>query len=381
MALEVTNEIQSTASNQTVAQAKYIADNDFMAAHSTTDNKQNTINTWLAGKLTYVPTTAGDNINKYLYWNDEEDHKKPEWSTLESIIGTKTDGYVLAGKGNNYNVSWQSIYDTLGTQNANTFLAGPISGSATTPSFRTLNIGDIQTPLPNLYAIESLSGTGYLRRTGNNTWSLNTPTDTKNTVGVGSADYPTGEKKCFVVVPFSTMSGSYAKSYVPDQRFYYDNSGMWISDGTNTPKQVATQDYVTTAIGNLPQASPATHNNHPKGLLQLLSGDFIPVDTFSHFNEYLNTDNIVAVPVLYGRVSQNQLWKASGTTQVSGSTETADKFVNPATAPLEHGANHFVNVRDVFNGIIRNEEMMKTLVAIITYLQGQGTWPWWRDNN
>ena len=56
MALEVTNEIQSTASNQTVAQAKYIADDDFMTAHSTTDNKQNTINEWLAEKIEEIPT-------------------------------------------------------------------------------------------------------------------------------------------------------------------------------------------------------------------------------------------------------------------------------------------------------------------------------------
>lgn len=73
MALEVTNEIQSTASNHTVAQAKYIADDDFMTAHSTTDNKQNTINEWLANqidsksdttyKLTLNGTTKGDGDN------------------------------------------------------------------------------------------------------------------------------------------------------------------------------------------------------------------------------------------------------------------------------------------------------------------------------
>src|SRR5574344_2396363 len=64
-----------------------------------------------------------------------------------------------------------------GAKSANTFLAGPISGSAAVPSFRTLDITDIQTPLPDLYAIESLTGTsGLLKKTAANTWELDTST-------------------------------------------------------------------------------------------------------------------------------------------------------------------------------------------------------------
>ena len=64
-----------------------------------------------------------------------------------------------------------------GTKSANTFLAGPISGSAAVPSFITLDITDIQTPLPDLYAIESLTGTsGLLKKTAANTWELDTNT-------------------------------------------------------------------------------------------------------------------------------------------------------------------------------------------------------------
>ena len=64
-----------------------------------------------------------------------------------------------------------------GTKSANTFLAGPTSGNAAVPSFRTLTINDIQTPLPDLYAIESLTGTsGLLKKTAANTWELDTHT-------------------------------------------------------------------------------------------------------------------------------------------------------------------------------------------------------------
>ena len=64
-----------------------------------------------------------------------------------------------------------------GTKLANTFLAGPISGNAAVPSFRTLTINDIQTPLPDLYAIESLTGTsGLLKKTAADTWELDTNT-------------------------------------------------------------------------------------------------------------------------------------------------------------------------------------------------------------
>lgn len=101
MALEVTNEIQSTASNQTVAQAKYIADDDFMAAHSTTNNKQNTINEWLANhdktyKLTLNGTTNGDG-------NNGED-----LGTLYAPTSKGTSGQYLKSTGNGA-PAWSSL--------------------------------------------------------------------------------------------------------------------------------------------------------------------------------------------------------------------------------------------------------------------------------
>lgn len=107
-------------------------------------------------------------------------------TVADAVIGlTPGGGVTVTGTSpiavNNNVVSIGDAYgDTknpYGTKSANTFLAGPTSGSAAVPSFRTLNIADIQTPLPDLYAIESLTGTsGLLKKTAADTWELDTNT-------------------------------------------------------------------------------------------------------------------------------------------------------------------------------------------------------------
>lgn len=81
---------------------------------------------------------------------------------------------------------------TVAVQNANEVWAGPTTGSAAAPTFRTLVVADIPSlsalydtfgaaaaaqaasqPLDaDLTAIGSLTGTGILQRTGVNTWAL-----------------------------------------------------------------------------------------------------------------------------------------------------------------------------------------------------------------
>jgi hypothetical protein len=107
-------------------------------------------------------------------------------TVADAVIGlTPGGGVTVTGTSpiavSNNVVSIDNAYgDTknpYGAKSAHTFLAGPISGNAAVPSFRTLNINDIQTPLPDLYAIESLTGTsGLLKKTAANTWELDTNT-------------------------------------------------------------------------------------------------------------------------------------------------------------------------------------------------------------
>jgi hypothetical protein len=107
-------------------------------------------------------------------------------TVADAVIGlTPGGGVTVTGTSpiavSNNVVSIDNAYgDTknpYGAKSAHTFLAGPTSGSAAVPSFRTLDITDIQTPLPDLYAIESLTGTsGLLKKTAANTWELDTNT-------------------------------------------------------------------------------------------------------------------------------------------------------------------------------------------------------------
>src|SRR5574344_1261801 len=102
-------------------------------------------------------------------------------TVADAVIGlTPVTGTSPIAVNNNVvsiNNAYGDIKNPYGTKSVHTFLAGPISGSAAVPSFRTLNINDIQTPLPDLYAIESLTGTsGLLKKTAANTWKLDTNT-------------------------------------------------------------------------------------------------------------------------------------------------------------------------------------------------------------
>src|SRR5574344_705163 len=107
-------------------------------------------------------------------------------TVADAVIGlTPGGGVTVTGTSpiavSNNVVSIDNAYgDTknpYGAKSAHTFLAGPISGNAAVPSFRTLTINDIQTPLPDLYAIESLTGTsGLLKKTAADTWELDTNT-------------------------------------------------------------------------------------------------------------------------------------------------------------------------------------------------------------
>lgn len=73
---------------------------------------------------------------------------------------------------------------SLATQSANTVFAGPTTGSPAAPTYRALVAADIPDlsatyqPLDaDLTAIGALSGTGFARRTGVNTWTLDSTID------------------------------------------------------------------------------------------------------------------------------------------------------------------------------------------------------------
>lgn len=85
----------------------------------------------------YAPTSTGTNGNILKSIGSGT----PVWDSLENIIGSKTQHHVLAGNASG-NVSWQQLS------------LNSISGT------------------DDLKAIEALSGTGMLKRTGNDTWSL-----------------------------------------------------------------------------------------------------------------------------------------------------------------------------------------------------------------
>lgn len=90
----------------------------------------------------YAPESAGDANNKWLYWNNTSGHIKPEWNTLEAIIGEKTANYVLAGKGAGNNVDWKqlSINDLADMPNtANGFLKKTTTGSTVSWSLESIN--------------------------------------------------------------------------------------------------------------------------------------------------------------------------------------------------------------------------------------------------
>src|SRR5574344_1276558 len=161
-----------------------------------------------------------------------------------------------------------------GTKSANTFLAGPISGNAAVPSFRTLTINDIQTPLPDLYAIESLTGTsGLLKKTAANTWELDTitPLTSHQTiyaltlqaagVTIGSAWNPASAAATLNIPVYSVDSNNLGVAgLVPTAtaaqttgNYYFKADGTWqtVSSGSSgTVTQVTAGSGLNTTSGD-----------------------------------------------------------------------------------------------------------------------------------
>ena len=204
-------------------------------------------------------------------------------TVADAVIGlTPGGGVTVTGTSpiavSNNVVSIDNAYgDTknpYGTKLANTFLAGPISGNAAVPSFRTLTINDIQTPLPDLYAIESLTGTsGLLKKTAADTWELDTNTYltshqtiyalTLQAAGVtiGSAWNPASAAATLNIPVYSVDSSNLGVAgLVPTAtaaqtagNYYLKADGTWQTvsgDGSGTVTQVTAGSGLNTTSGD-----------------------------------------------------------------------------------------------------------------------------------
>jgi len=87
-------------------------------------------------------------------------------------------------------------------------------------------------------------------------------------------------------------------------------------------------------------------------------------------NGYINDTAVVAVPIFYGSIED---LKQFGGRQEGGTVEY-DDYVSG-----ESFTGHYINVRDIFNGIIRDEEMMRTLWQILQEWTEEFHWPWWKE--
>ena len=82
---------------------------------------------------------------------------------------------------------------------------------------------------------------------------------------------------------------------------------------------------------------------------------------------YQNTDYLTAVPVFYGTIGNLKTFKE----RLPIDDTYYDAYDDGDTFP-----GHYVNVRDVFNGIIQDEEMMHTLWWILQQWKDGFKWPW-----
>lgn len=82
---------------------------------------------------------------------------------------------------------------------------------------------------------------------------------------------------------------------------------------------------------------------------------------------YQNTDYLTAVPVFYGTITNLKPFKE----RLPIGDTAYDGYVDG-----KEFTGHYINVRDVFNGIIQDEEMMHTFWWILHNLWDGWRWPW-----
>lgn len=102
------------------------------------------------------------------------------------------------------------ITATLVTQNAGVFFAGPASGIAAVPNFRTLALADIPSltslyqPVDNdLTALAALSSSGIAVRTATDTWALRTLTGTANRITMTNGNGVSGNPVIDIAATYS----------------------------------------------------------------------------------------------------------------------------------------------------------------------------------
>ena len=210
---------------------------------------------------TYRVATAGTYANKVCEVGDmiicitdgtaaNDDH----WAVIQNNVdgavfkGTNvfTDGTVVVADNTAGKVKM------MPNQNVNTVYAGPSSGSAAAPSFRTLAAADIPnldwgkitTGNNDLKAIENLSGTsGFLKKTATDTWTLDTSTysttDTKNTAGSTNST-----SKLYMI-------GATAQSANPQT---YSHSNVYATSGVFAATSYKVAEAVTLQYNSTTQA-------------------------------------------------------------------------------------------------------------------------------
>lgn len=116
----------------------------------------------------FAPSTAGTQYSLLQSAGSTDNvGNAPVWFT------PSTTGFMKFTSGSGWGTTTLSVSDIFeaSSANKNKVFAGPTDESAALPTFRSLVVGDISTNMPNLAAIEGLSGSGYLKKTGS-TWSF-----------------------------------------------------------------------------------------------------------------------------------------------------------------------------------------------------------------
>ena len=301
----------------------------------------------------------------------------------------------------------------------------PTSGTtstsgATAANQLLLSVGSTSAPTWSSFTFPSLGTTQMLTYVGGTGWSLINVTDTKNTVGAG----PNTASHVLYLIGVaangsnpSTDDNFYTKSYCPTQANYIGTDNyLYSRSGSSTSARVINslgnglvRDSVQTNHISLKTAS----NNEIGGIKVsstsagtissvASSGNYYPVQINSNAQAcvrvpsgaspytlptaeesvlgglivssntdadtgYRNLDSAVAVPVFYGNVSRMY-------------TKGEGKDDYDMENPEEDVITHYVNVRDVVNGIIHDQEIAKQLKPFLAWLlqhDPEEEWPWW----
>lgn len=391
MALKVTNEIQSTASNQTVAQAKYIADNDFMTTYSTTDNKQNTINEWLANhdktyKLTLngtingdsdngvdlgtlcAPTTAGT-LNQILV-SGGSNNPSPSWQTIsttpesgtKSAIKVGTEKYTIGMSATNIVAAGATISpisnetaidEVLFYEGDNVTLQKVVSSDRQGLKINAANNSVYQQgSSDNAEYSVLLKHTSDLSNETNSVQYCNSGNNGNNKVTVNTSNGTLTAKK-FVVRGGTTNGFLKAAGNVDSNTYFHTLSSS--GSGNAVTNITSSGNTIQFTLGDISADIPIASTGHPGKLM--VSADANPTIL------YKNTGSVVGVPVFYSPGSQAITYYTDENRYTQGQIHPD---IHEAQQTFQ---GHYINIYDIITILSKDPIALNLLKSVLARQQ------------